>query len=586
MPFVRLFAIGAFALLSLPSILSAAPRMRLVSTTVGPVSITAGAGGPNQEIEVYNAGDGALNMSVSSSAAWLTVGVLGSRPCSNRPGECIPVRLQFNTQPLTAGRYTATVTVRDPNAIDAPQNVLVIAQIGGGVPDSLNFFAAPNGSGDEYAFSTNSVLSANVQTSAGGDWLTLTREGGSFQFVIPYKIRARHLANMAEGTYLGNIQTAGSNIPAENKSVGVNLRITSQPIAALSQNTVRFRLPQGSAKQLARIAVGNRGMGTLAVNAPSVATSSGGNWLTAVRPEGFNLVDITADPSGLSPGIYRGTVTVASNAANGSINVPAELEIIAAGPPVAFAGQVLNNANFARDEPVAQGGIAALFGEQLHVGDPVANTSATQLPAALGETRVFVNDQPAPLYYVSYNQINFQVPFNVPPGEMLVRVERAGQRGNTVAVGVRGRYPRFMQLSPPYNDDRGNPYALATFPNTVNFPLPERFGLPGSRPAREGETLVFYVLGLGQAASPVQAGAAVPADPLPVVPGNWKVTFGAGPLGGGITVDPIYVGFTPGFVGLYQVNVTVPQGVVKGDSVFVQLQSDTVGSNSVIIATQ
>jgi uncharacterized membrane protein len=49
--------------------LSAAPRLRLVLSTVGPVSIAQGANGSAPAVEAYNAADGSLNLSLTSSVS-------------------------------------------------------------------------------------------------------------------------------------------------------------------------------------------------------------------------------------------------------------------------------------------------------------------------------------------------------------------------------------------------------------------------------------------------------------------------------------------------------------------------------------
>jgi len=80
----------------------------------------------------------------------------------------------------------------------------------------------------------------------------------------------------------------------------------------------------------------------------------------------------------------------------------------ACGPSINTGGVV----DAARFSPtVAPGGIAALFGAELADGPEAA--AGTPLPLEMQGTRVFVDGQTAPLFFVSEGQINFQVPYGV-----------------------------------------------------------------------------------------------------------------------------------------------------------------------------
>lgn len=89
----------------------------------------------------------------------------------------------------------------------------------------------------------------------------------------------------------------------------------------------------------------------------------------------------------------------------------------------------------------------------------------------------------------------------------------------------------------------------------------------GSSPAMPGETVVIYAIGLGPTTPAVATGAATPA-PAPGVTGiaiQFDFTANAGPrFPTASEVDttknsyPIFVGLTPGQVGLYQLNVKLP----------------------------
>ncbi|MEP7364351.1 MAG: hypothetical protein ABI972_13945 [Acidobacteriota bacterium] len=570
-------------LLGTSSALMAVPRLQLSSSTIGPVSIAASASGPAQEVEAFNTGDGALSLTATSVASWATASVQSPRQCTGRPGQCTPIRVALNTASLSAGRHTATVQVSSPGALDGVQQILVIVQMGGGVPNSLNFFLAPNGSNDTHEIVTLSKATTQSSTQSGGKWLSVAVQGGSFNFAVPYHINVEHLPGMAEGTYNGSVQFSGSALAAENKTMGVTLRVTSQPIAKPSSDSLRFRVPQTTPKQLQRVVINNASGGTLTLGAITAATTSGGNWLTAVQLPGYNIVDITADPTGMQQGVYDGSVTVASNGVNGNVVIPVEIEVFASGAPVIFPDSVLNNATFDAGDFVAVGGIIAVKGDQLHFGDPIGNSSLP-LPTKLGETQVFVNNQPVPLYYVSYGQVNFLMPYETAPGEVTIRVERNGQPSANTTVRVTGRKPKILQLL-----DSGNEafYAIAQNASRNNsFPIPARYGIPNSEPARPGDTLVVYALALGATSPPVVSGAAAPSSPLARATGNWRIVIGTGVFVSGIDVTPSYVGLAPGFVGLYQINFQIPANCPKGDLVPFYLQEDGGGTQQVLIAVQ
>ena len=237
----------------------------------------------------------------------------------------------------------------------------------------------------------------------------------------------------------------------------------------------------------------------------------------------------------------------------------------------------MNNATFESDVQ-APGGIAAVFGDGFVTGTP-AQPSAIPLPTEVGGTRVLVNDKAAPLYYVSANQINFQIPYDTATGTAIVRVERGGQRGNPVSMQVGRSSPRLLRLTVAEHGIAVN--------GDGSFAIPVTAGLL-SRPARTGETLTMYAIGFGQTTPNVQSGEAAPVNPLGVARGNFHVLFGTpGPFGGSIEVTPPYAGLTPNFVGLYQVNVTIPAEAPRGNAVSVSLVSAAEGtSNRVTIAIE
>ena len=554
----------------------AQPKLRLVSAAIGPVNATTGANATPQTLEVYNAGTGALNLALSSSVPWMQAAVGGARNCSQRAGVCLPINITFTTAALARGVYTGVLTLRDPNAIDAPQTATVTVAVGGGVPDRADIYLPPTGGAFEIPFVAGGQLQSRATTN-GGDWLALALDGaGSFRFRWDYRIVARHLAGMAEGAYNGSLAITGSPFAPDNKTVPVVLNVTARPIAAAQP--VTFRIVQGSAKVTQFGVLANSGQGNLTASAVTITPGTGGNWLAATT-DNTTLVKLEADPAGLAIGSYTASLTVNSNAINSPTRIPVQLDVIAAGPPQVSIGGVLNNATFGADEPLAPGGITSVFGEQFTApGAALSLAAGAPLPTTLGGARVLVNDRPVPIYFVSYGQINFQLPFDLTPGEATIRVERDGARGNGASIAIVERSPRVL-IWPI----AGNYGIVVNNDGTLPLPNGTRLGAFSGRPARAGDALVIYAIGLGQTEPAVQTGVASPADPLGRVAAT-TVAFGArGPFGSG--ADPIYAGLSPGFVGLYQINVLVPDGLQPGN-VDVSLDVNGKASNTFRIVVQ
>jgi uncharacterized protein (TIGR03437 family) len=580
---------AALVPLGFATLLHATPLLRLVNTTVLPVPLPLGANGGTQVVEAYNAGDGSLSPSIGTPASWIVTTIASSRACTTTTAAatCIPLQMALNTSALAAGTYTATVTVNDPNAADSPQTITVTVRIGG-----LTVYVAP-GASSNVPFSTNSPLVGTPTTQDGNRWLSLAMNGeGSFRFTYPYNIHVAPPTTMAQGAYNGTLVTSGSTFAPDNQTIPVTMRITTQPIAQPSPSQLTERLAQGASPLALQISLNNAGLGSIVIGAVSSTTTDGGTWLTATaNPGGWAAV--TLNPGTLAPGYYTGSVSIASNAANGTIAVPVSFQVAAKGAPLANYQGVVDNAIFGVDGgAVTPGDIVDVFGEQFWFVNPIAFSSgvplSTTITASGSTSSVTVNGRSAPLYFTSYGQIAFELPLETATGTALVQVQRDGLSGNTVSVQVASRAPRILLAG-------GGPYGAIQNAKDLSYPAPVGYFGSGvsSHPAQVGDVLTIYAIGLGPTnpavgtnvpapgSEPLARLTTCPASPPCAAP---AVEFGGG-LFGTFSATPSYAGLSPSYVGLYQVNVAIPPGVPSGLVGISLVFPDSV-SNSAQIAVQ
>jgi uncharacterized protein (TIGR03437 family) len=197
---------------------------------------------------------------------------------------------------------------------------------------------------------------------------------------------------------------------------------------------------------------------------------------------------------------------------------------------------------------VAPGGLIQVAGVGLAPAPAAAK--GLPLPSALGDACVTVNEVALPLFSVSSSAIMAQLPF-VPAGAATVIVRSPG--------GISAAYPFTILGAAPaifHSGSAGSNTGLATVvrddnQDFVNF----------TNPLHPGSHVTIYLTGMGTTSPAAPLGDAAPSDPLAVVASQPTVTLGASSL------DVSYAGLTPGEVGVYQINVTVPENIQQGTSV-------------------
>jgi uncharacterized protein (TIGR03437 family) len=208
--------------------------------------------------------------------------------------------------------------------------------------------------------------------------------------------------------------------------------------------------------------------------------------------------------------------------------------------------------------PLAPGGFIAIKGLNLSAVPPT-NVPAVPLPGTFEVpisymgTTVFIQNIPAPLSYISPTQVNAIVPSGVTPRatqSLRVQVNDA-TTPYAFNVNVADAQPGVFQfaLDPSYTSFRAWIY-------DVGFNV-----LGPNHPAKWGQTIVIYCAGLGSVMPATAAGVASTTGSQTTNTVNVNI-------GGVDAGQPLaYSGLAPGLIGVYQINVVVPQNTQTGDAV-------------------
>lgn len=245
--------------------------------------------------------------------------------------------------------------------------------------------------------------------------------------------------------------------------------------------------------------------------------------------------------------------------------------------PKIAANGIVNGASFSGDAPAAPGAIVSIFGDnfisQLVVppGDP--------LPTDLQGVSVTFNGAKAPLFFVAPGQINAQVPYGVTGSSATVQVTTPAGTSNTQTINLAPASPAIFTAS-----QNGSGQAVVVFANTATIVGPIKSGTDW-RPAKTGDTITIYTNGLGAVTPPINDGWNS-CDQSICAPDFSNLTLRNTTVRpvvkmGGVTVPDnliFFSGLAPQFAGLYQINLTIPDGITPSGQVPVVIQMGSTSS--------
>jgi len=208
---------------------------------------------------------------------------------------------------------------------------------------------------------------------------------------------------------------------------------------------------------------------------------------------------------------------------------------------------------------LAPGALVTIYGSGLSTSTA---TATFPLPVTLGGTVVTVGGLTAPILYASPAQLNIQIPFEASAGSVALSVTAGGAAVGSATLSLSALAPGLFLLP------QGAAAALNQ-DGSVNSQ---------TRPASVGSIISAYLTGLGPVNPSVATGAAAPSAPLSYVSATVTATIG------NVNASVKFAGVAPGFAGLYQVNVLVPQ--LASGQYPLQVAANGVLSNSALINVQ
>lgn len=487
------------------------------------------------------------------------------------------VNIQYYPEAVTtAGNYTGTVTITSPTLASA-FTVPVMLTVGSTTsvsvaPASVSFTEIQGGSSppsQTVALTStpgNASYSAVVATSQGGNWLQITPSSGNTGTSIQVSVGANTLQ---PGTYQGQISFTFQGAATTSALVNVTLTVAAAQTVYSSPSSVNFGYQFGGTTPPSQQITINSSGGASTIG---VTASSTGGWLSVDTRSGTTpqIINVSANPSGLNAGTYTGSISItAPGVLTTPLSIPVTLTITA--PPAPQPILIINNASGAFGV-IAPGEEIAIKGNNLGPSSPAGGVlfsvnSSGGVSSTLAGVQVLFNSIPGTPIYVSANQIDVVVPYEI-TGQQSVAMTVLY---NNVAsapfqLGVASAAPGLFTL-----DSTGQGQVAAINQNnSVNGTV------SGTVAASRGTVVSLYGTGGGQTVPISTTGSVTPvptsAAGLLNVP-NVTATVG------GVPATVLFAGAAPGIVtGIIQVNIVIPTAIATGNAVPVAISIGNVSS--------
>ena len=472
--------------------------------------------------------------------------------------------------PTRDGTYPIVLQVTDSCGHVGTAAYTIIIGAGGGGGGTNNLTASPSQLLFQIQVGTAGTSTQNITVTGSGSfqvvaqmqsgsvsptWLSVGTSSGTAPSVVTV---IANVAGLPIGLYTGSIQIVPTGAVSAI-AIPVTLRVQPPPALVPLPTSLYFLYQVGATTGIQTVDVVSNGA---ALDfAASAATESGGAWLSVTpnRTTTPATLTVTAVGLSLSPGLYKGTVTLTPSLQGvATITIPVTLSIPQSAPLVT---SIVNAASFLPG-PISPGELVTLFGTNLGpLNLALVQTNAQgRLDTIAGNTRVLFDGVPGPMIYSLTGQVSTIVPYSMAGrSSVKVQVEYKGLVSSSIDVRLADSVPGIFQASAT------GQAAAVNQDGSINS---------SDAGADPGSTIAVYATGEGQT-DPAGVDGAITGSVLahPLLPVTAQVN--------GRDAVVSYAGSAPGLVaGVMQVNVQLPADLPHGTSVSLVITVGKVVSQS------
>ncbi|MBM3787357.1 MAG: hypothetical protein FJW30_23610 [Acidobacteria bacterium] len=232
--------------------------------------------------------------------------------------------------------------------------------------------------------------------------------------------------------------------------------------------------------------------------------------------------------------------------------------------PAISPGGVVNAASFLpAPVPLAPGALISVFG--VNFAGALSQASELPLPTELGGVSVSVNGRRIPLVFASSGQVNAQLPYDLREGAARVQVSNAQGVSTEETVNIGAAAPGIFTIA-------GTQRAVAVNQDfSLNTP---------DNPESRGRVITVYCTGIGPLDGELEAGRPAPSNTL------FRAALDSSAAIAGRDAPMLFLGLTPGFVGLAQANIQLPADLPVGNALELVVSVNRQRSNTAQVAVR